>query len=400
MRMSDMREAPAVPTSPPRRRSVSGRRWWLWGIAAVLLVVLAGLLMLAFRKTTVTVTPKSHQIVFDATSQVTAYPEATAAAGALVYTAQTAELEDSEVVPTSGSTHQETKASGSITVYNDYSTDPVQLIKNTRFETPDGLVYRVPADISVPGKKGTTPGQVSVTVIADQAGDKYNVGPVAKFTLPGLKSNAAMYAGVYAKSTEAMKGGFSGDAPAAAPGAIEAAVSAIRARLAEKAGQIAGGNTEGKIVIPAAQVTYEDMPNTSEAGGGVRIHQKARVVSIELSNPALANAVARSVSADAEQASIKLVPGEGFAMRNTATTTTFGSDPLTLALSGQGLLVWEVDEGALATALAGRDQGAFQTIVNGFTSIEEAHARIQPFWKSNFPVDASDIRVKVLEPKK
>ncbi len=399
MRMTDMREVPAPPAPPRERRRAPGR-WWMWGIALVLILALAGLMLLAFRKTTVTVVPKSHQIVFDSASQVTAYPAATAATGTLTYVSQISDLEDSEVVPTSGTTHQESKASGSIVVYNEYSADPVKLIKNTRFEAPGGLVFRVPADVVVPGKKGSTPGQVSVTVIADQAGTKYNVGPVARFTLPGLKSNADMYANVYAKSTEAMKGGFSGDAPAAAPGAIETAISTIRGRLAEKAGKLVGTDTADTIVIPAASITYEDMPNTTEASGGVRVHQKAHVVALTLQNAALASAVAQSVAADAEQASISFMPGSDFAIKYQASTSTsVGADPIALSFSGKGLLVWKVDTAALSTALAARDQGAFQTIVNGFPAIEEAHARIEPFWKSSFPANAADIRVVVDEPK-
>ena len=90
------------------------------------------------------------------------------------------------------------KASGSITVYNNYSTASVKLIKNTRFQTPAGLIFRVPADVVIPGKQGSTPGQVTVTVFADQVGQQYNIGPTPRLTVPGLQSNAAMYAQIYA----------------------------------------------------------------------------------------------------------------------------------------------------------------------------------------------------------
>ena len=38
-------------------------------------------------------------------------------------------------------------------------------------------------------------------------------------------------------------------------------------------------------------------------------------------------------------------------------------------------------------------------IVEGFAGIEEAHARIEPFWKSSFPEDPSAIKIKVKEPE-
>src|SRR3989344_3811533 len=203
----DGRGAPASASTRPK----SGKRWILWAVASIAVVVVAGLALLAFRSTTVTVIPKSHTVVFGETSQFVAYPAETAATGTLAYTMQTLDMEDSEVVQAQGTTTiPPSKASGSITVYNMYSAAPVRLIKNTRFETPDGLVFRVPTDIVVPGKKGNTPGQIDVTVASDGSGEKYNVGPVPRFTLPGLKSSPDMFANVYGRSSQTMTGGSSG----------------------------------------------------------------------------------------------------------------------------------------------------------------------------------------------
>ena len=47
----------------------------------------------------------------------------------------------------------ERKASGQIIVYNAYNDNNQKLIKNTRFETPDGKIYRIQASIIVPGTK-------------------------------------------------------------------------------------------------------------------------------------------------------------------------------------------------------------------------------------------------------
>jgi hypothetical protein len=73
-------------------------------------------------------------------------------------------------------------------------------------------------------------------------------------------------------------------------------------------------------------------------------------------------------------------------------------DPLKFTLTGKALLVWEVDAAALASALAGRDSDAFQTIVDGFPGVQEAHARIEPLWKKTFPAEASDIKISVVKP--
>jgi hypothetical protein len=389
---------------PPRPRGRSHA--WMWAVAIISVIAVAALIFIfMFRSTTVTVTPKSQSIVLTGSPALTAYPAASAATGTLTYTVQASDLEDSDVVQAQGTTTlPAAKASGNITVVNNYSASSVRLIKNTRFETPDGLVFRTPADIVIPGKTAAAPGQVQITVIADQNGEQYNVGPVAHFTLPGLESNAAMYANVYAESTAAMTGGSSGgDTPGIAPAALAAAISDVRARLAAKAQSAANAAPSSDVfTVPALQITYQDLPNTMEAGGGVRIHESAHVVSIAFPATLFAQMVAQSsVSsvADAGTASLTLIPGTGFAVQlATSSTAVLGTDPIDFSLSGNAQIVWSVDAAALAQALAGRDQGAFTTIVNSFAGIEEAHARIEPFWKSSFPANASDIKIVVTAP--
>jgi hypothetical protein len=401
----DVREAPSAGTLPPRPPR-KGSAWWIWALAIAAVLILGGLLLFAFRGTTVTVVPKSHTVVFDNVSQYTAFPVTTAASGTLSYTVQTSDIEDSDVIPSATGTTvalPAAKASGNLIIYNNYSTSPVRLIKSTRFQDPNGLIFRVPADVSIPGKKGSTPGQVQVTVVADQNGSKYNIGPTSRFTVPGLKSNAAMYAGVYAKSTLAMTGGSSaGVGQGIDSKALSTAIADVRGRLQSKARDAASAlSSASSIAFPdLAQITYQDLPNTNEAGGGVRIHESAHVVIPVFSAGEFAQAIAQSVSADAENAPISLVSGKGFTgYIASSTSSVTGVDPLDFTLVGQAELIWKIDAQALAAALAGRSSGAFQTIVNGFPGIQEAHARIEPFWKNTFPSNPKSIQIQVQPPQ-
>jgi len=385
------------PIVPPRPKTKFAGPW-LWIIAAVAIIVLGGLGLFAFRKTTITVIPRSHDVVFDQASVFTAYPAASAATGTLAYTVQTFDEEDSSVVPAQGTQHVERKASGTITVVNDYSAATVKLVKDTRFQTPDGLIFRTPADIVVPGKKGSTPGTVDITVIADQAGSQYNVGPVAKFTLPGLKGGA-MYSNVYARSSAAMSGGAIGDEPATQPGAVTQATSDMKTRLEQKIRADIQALPAGNMAFPQlVTIVYQDLPNTSEQNG-VRLHEKAHAEVPLFQSAVFASVVAQSVSADVGNASIALVPGAGFGATQTASTTgPLNGAPLSFSLAGQAQLVWQVDTDQLAKDLAGHDQGAFQTVVAADPSIQEAHARIEPFWNTSFPKNPADIRVNIEAP--
>ena len=45
------------------------------------------------------------------------------------------------------------KARGSLTVYNEYSSSPQTLVATTRFESPEGKIFRIEKNIVVPGAK-------------------------------------------------------------------------------------------------------------------------------------------------------------------------------------------------------------------------------------------------------
>lgn len=395
---ADRREVPPVGSGMPAN-SKSRSTIWLWLIAGALLLVVGILAIFLFRTTTITVTPRTQTIVFDQTKSITAYPENSATAGSLTYTVQNFDQEESEVVASSGTVHAERKASGTITLVNAYSAEPVKLIKSTRFQSPDGLIFRAPEDISIPGMQGSNPGSINVTVVADQVGDKYNIAPVSKFTLPGLKGGA-MYDKVYARSSTAFSGGFSGNEPAVQDSIKSAAIAAMRARLQEKVLQDLKSKADLGTMFPSlAYVTFEDAPSTVESDTQVRLHEKIHVLVPVFPTDAFNRMLASTVSADAENSTISLIPGSGFdANIQSTSSTAYGSTPVTFSLAGSADLRWVVDSNALTAALAGKDQSAFQTIVNGFPSIQEARARIEPFWKHTFPNDATKIKIIVKEP--
>ncbi|MDP3965682.1 MAG: hypothetical protein Q8Q13_02700 [bacterium] len=396
----DMREPPSGASRGPYEKPRLGgqKRIWMWVVAAVSVVVLLILALFAFRDTTVTVTPRSRPVVFDRAVHFNAYPSASAAIGSLSYTVIANDIEDSAVVASEGTVHAEDRASGTITVFNEYSPSPVRLIKNTRFATPAGLVFRVPATVIIPGKKGSVPGSVTVTVVADQAGEQYNVGPVDKFTLPGLKTSPTMYTSVYARSTSAFTGGFVGDRPGVDAGALSAARAEVRARLESKArdGTRALSTAAATVFPDLIRITYQSLPPTTEAGGGVRIHEKAHVEIPVLPADLFAQTVAQGVGENTEGVNFRiegldtLVAGYG----GGGGAQTLGTDPLDFTLTGNAVLVWKVDAESLSLALAGRDQDAFQGIITGVPSIQEARARIEPFWKGTFPASTSDISIE------
>jgi hypothetical protein len=114
----------------------------------------------------------------------------------------------------SGKKYVEEKASGIITIYNNYSSDPQTLVANTRFEAPNGLIYRLKNQVVVPGaqvKEGKiNPSSINAEIVADKPGDDYNSGPISRLTIPGFKGTPK-YNGFYGEIKGEVKGGFVGE---------------------------------------------------------------------------------------------------------------------------------------------------------------------------------------------
>jgi hypothetical protein len=95
-----------------------------------------------------------------------------------------------EFVPT-GTQAAQQKATGKIIVFNAYSSAPQILVATTRFETPDGKIYRLVNRITVPGAKTSggviEPSSIEADIVADKAGAEYAVNSVERLTIPGFK---------------------------------------------------------------------------------------------------------------------------------------------------------------------------------------------------------------------
>ena len=113
-------------------------------------------------------------------------------------------------------TKQETKkekATGEILISNLYSQTPQTLVKQTRFETKEGLIFRLIDTVSVPGftqgESDKTPGTIKVLVVADAVGEQYNIGADTFFTIPGFKGSP-QFETISAQSTAQFKNGLDG----------------------------------------------------------------------------------------------------------------------------------------------------------------------------------------------
>ncbi|MCK5084729.1 MAG: hypothetical protein KAQ64_03675 [Candidatus Pacebacteria bacterium] len=121
--------------------------------------------------------------------------------------------EESGNYPATGKKHVQKKASGEITVFNEYSSSPQRLVATTRFlSKTSGKLFRIKEAVTIPGFSRVegvdVPGQVTIRIYADKFGEEYNIG-ADSFHLPKLQEiGSPKYTSIYARSIKSMSGGM------------------------------------------------------------------------------------------------------------------------------------------------------------------------------------------------
>lgn len=384
-------EEEAPPSQYPRPVRGSYRRRFPLGLvlAALAIIVLAVLALYAFAGAKVHVTPVISE------TAVSGEFAATGSAGDLPFEVITVSSLVSVSVPAEGTKEANDPAQGTVTVYN-AQEKPQQLIKNTRFESPTGLIFRIRDSITVPAGTPSAPGELKTTVYADEGGEKYNIA-AASFTVPGLKGSATFDL-VYARSSEPMVGGFSGARPSVSQATKDAKATELRPKLdAELAAAAAEKVLDGYVLLPGGTWTaYELQPDGIESAGTVDVRVKGILTAVIFPKDALAKAIAfRTVGAYSGQPVTLQDADELSIASSTATAPAAGDRTLSFTLTGSTSILWVVDANKIAGAVAGKSRDAARTILSGYPEVGKAVFTLRPFWAGSYPSDPADIKVVV-----
>jgi hypothetical protein len=412
--------APVSPTRPPEphvfdedlgsidivdgKRSKRKRTFIAVVLALVILISALGVNIL-MGGAEVTVYPKFK----DVSVQATFTGMKTPGAGELGYELLTLEATGERQVKASGSEKVSLQALGSIFIYNTDQKSTQRLIKNTRFENPDGLIFRIKESVEVPSatkdaKGAVVPGVIAAEVFADGPGEQYNIGPT-RFTVPGLK-DTPQFATVYGESTVAMKGGFDGERYMIDEAELETKKQELHLEL--RNGLLERLKTErpaGFILFPdAVTFTFVSEPATSYGDSLATIKEKAYLYVPVFAEAEFASYLAESTIAGYEDEDVRVIEPEKLTFSYTGATTTQSDistyTALEFMLKGTTRIVWQFDTDKLTNDLIGLAKQALPAVLSGYPAIDRAEAVIRPFWSQNFPDESKKIEVMtILEQK-
>lgn len=363
-----------------------------------LLVAGALLLTFVFNRATITIVPK-HEDISDFRNTLTFARVTADTADTVSFIVATTSLSESKTLTLSETKKVEAKASGKIIIYNNYSESEQRLIKNTRFESAAGKIYRINQSVTVPGKTGVKPGSVEVTVYADSFGSDYNSAPT-DFTIPGFKG-APQYASIYARSNGPITGGASGNASMASLADVNAAKDELALQIAqEMKDKLSKRNEKGYVgLYSAIDIVYEDNEQEVLIGNTPTYTVTATGYLMLAKEDELAASIAQSLRGYAG-APVRLDYAEKLSYTRKDVDRIGMSDRMDILVEGGPRIVFLTDEEALKSMVLAKKRSDFTTLMSSVDSIEGAEISFSPLWLSTFPDDASKISVVESLPKR
>ena len=358
-------------------------------LAAIVVVVGGYYLSAIFASATVKITPTQQ------TAAVTGQFKAIKApAEGIEYSVIKLEESVSKEVPANGQVKRETKAVGTVTITNNFSTAGQALVVGTRLSDPAGRIFKLDANVTVPGMKAGVAGKITVKVTAAAPGAEYNID-VVDLKIVGFKGTAK-YDKFGARPTTAFHGGASGMVSSISDQDREQAITAAKTELKSKL------ESKAKLQIPNGYASFPDTEMftfsdsvTSNGTSTATITIKAVMVAILFNSTNLAeNLAAKYFSSEPTEGvkianlsalDLKLIDKEKFDMDKT--------DSINFSLSGEGTFVWPVDPAELKSRLKGGKLKDRDAVFAAFPNIYRAQAHITPPWLMSFPEEADKINI-------
>lgn len=298
-------------------------------------------------------------------------------------------------VPASGEGKGSGRAKGTITIYNS-SNQSLSLVAGTRFQSPEGKIYRSTKRIYIPASSEER--KVDFEVVAEEGGEKYNVSAKAEFKIPGLVATVWTDR-LRAVAEDGISGGSSGDIKVVSLDdlvqgrtALEKEIEAILTNelklrypkylFPEELGvlNIKLADISHKVGQPADRISFSGVGELKTIGV-----EKDRLINF------LKDLAAKDSLKQQNNIRITDLNITGFKIIDLDPKLQY----LRAEVSGTVGMKGDIDLRSVTNQLAGKTLKDVKKILAQNSSIENAEASIWPFWSETLPTDPDQIEVKV-----
>ena len=377
--------------------SKSRGRYMLWAIAIISIIFCLFALSFLFSNAEIVVDPKIKEVTLN--ENLSADKDSNTSG--LPFDLVVIEDVEHKSVKATGEKDVFEKATGTVVIYNAFSSAPQTLSIDTRLEGSNGKIYKTETKIIVPGmKKGsTTPGSVEVKIYGAEAGEEYNSAPL-DFKILGFKGTPK-YSKFYGRSKGEIAGGFKGKAPSLSDEekttAINDIKTALQAKLLRKAA------VPGFILFKdAAFFKLDDIniPLVAE-DGNLTLTLKGTLHGILFNEQKLTKKIAGDNIGKDDDSEV-YIPDIGnlaFSLADNGDISFEDLKTINFNLSGPAKIIFKLDENKFVSDLLGISKKNFAQVLSQYPNIESAVLKLRFPWMQSIPDEAENVKVIVNYPK-
>lgn len=292
------------------------------------------------------------------------------------------------------------KATGTVRIYNIFSSAPQTLVARTRFQDKAGRTFFLKQRVTVPGAAAQNgklaPRFISASVEAERAGGEFNIAPT-RFTIPGF-AGSPKFSGFYAESSEPFAGGVEGEALVARQSDIDAASEEVTAALfAQLKEELEKKIPSGVTAIQGAReitVTAVRKPKAGEAGEHFFVEASGKAAVMVFRMDDLFSLLGQlALSSDAE----KIISPEKSRLEFDTASLSLKNRTLSFEVRGTVAAVFVLAPDEFQRAVSDKTRSNVENILRADSRIRAFGIGIFPPWRMTVPADGEKIRILVRE---
>jgi len=390
-----------LPREPKKlkKEKGGGPRYMLWFVAFVCLIFLFFAFSYMFSSASVTINPKVENIAIDENLSASKDSNTSPVSFDLVVISG----EESQNIKTDNKENVAIPATGTVIIYNAFSTQPQTLLIDTRLEGSNGKIYKTNKRVIVPGMSADNqPGKIEIGIYGDSAGKEYNSTPL-DFKIFGFKGTPK-YEKFYARSRGDITGGATGSFYSITTEQKDQALvylkNALRDKLLKKVSeQIPKGFVlfDEAISLDINDQNVQSFSDTSL----VPVTVKGTLYGLLFNEAKLTKKIAEDVLDNYDDSDIYIANIKNLTLAIANKESLIFSDVknIDFILKGSTKIVWRFDVEKFSKELLGKKKRDFNSVISKYPNVVSFNLALKPFWRMSLPDKLDKIKVIVNYPK-
>ena len=253
--------------------------------------------------------------------------------------------------------------------------------------------------VIVPGMKvengAVSPGKINVEVIADKAGQNYNIS-ASNFGIMSWreKGDTARYEKIYGRSSDSMHGGILGKAKVVSEFDYNNAKDQLTKKINNDVSEALNAQSAGLELITGIQPKIDSIESTAEiddAADKFTMTVNGSITTIGFNKEDLLSLISNHID---KTSGLMLVPEKlELSYKNEAINTASNTLEVVVIIGGQGYA--KIDRESITTNLMGKNEAQIKDYLGSIKDVDSAKVILSPFWVKKVPKNKSDIDISL-----